>query len=208
VDAQIRTLSGNTRSLDDFCGSFFGGTSGQPELKPFTYDELIHELNRTAAYDWRKFFDDRVYSVAPNAPLGGIDNTGWKLVYTEEPNLVQKDYDETGEELDLRFSLGIQISTENGRIGDVLPGSPAADAEIAPGSKLIAVNGRRWSSEVLQRAINEAATSSEPIRLLVENSEFFHEATLDYSGGERYPHLERVEERTDLLSQILTPRTP
>jgi predicted metalloprotease with PDZ domain len=208
VDAQIRTLSGNTRSLDDFCGSFFGGTSGQPELKPFTYDELIQELNRTAAYDWRKFFDDRVYSVAPNAPLGGIDNTGWKLVYTEEPNLVQKDYDETGEELDLRFSLGIQIATENGRIGDVLPGSPAAAAEIAPGSKLIAVNGRRWSSEVLQRAINEAVTNGEPIRLLVENSEFFREAALEYSGGERYPHLERVEGRTDLLSQILAPRTP
>ncbi|MBW2578284.1 MAG: PDZ domain-containing protein [Deltaproteobacteria bacterium] len=208
VDTQIRSISGNTRSLDDFCGSFFGGASGQPELKPFTYDELIQELNRTAAYDWKKFFDDRIYSVAPNAPLGGIDNAGWKLVYTEEPNLVQKDYDETGEGLDLRFSLGIQISTENGRIGDVLPGSPAAAADIAPGSKLIAVNGRRWSSEILQRAIDEAVTNGEPIRLLVENSEFFREAALEYDGGERYPHLERVEKRTDLLSQILAPRTP
>jgi len=207
VDAQIRSLSGNTRSIDDFCRSFFGGASGQPELKPFTYEQLTQELNRVAAYDWRKFFDERIYAVAPAAPLGGIEKAGWKLVYTKEPNLVQKDHDETKESLDLSFSLGIQVSTEDGRINDVLPGSPAAAAEIAPGSLLIAVNGRRWSSEVLRRAIDEAATNGESIRLLVENAEFFQEAALDYAGGERYPHLERVEGREDLLSQILAPRT-
>jgi predicted metalloprotease with PDZ domain len=208
VDAQIRTLSGNTKSLDDFCAAFFGGASGQPELKPYTYEQLTQALNEVAAYDWRKFFDDRIYAVAPEAPLGGIEGAGWKLVYTEEPNLVQKDYEETGESLDLLFSLGIQISTEDGRIRDVRPGSPAATAEIAPGSKLIAVNGRRWSSEVLHRAIHEAAKDSEPIRLLVENSEFFREVALDYSAGEQYPHLERVAGRTDLLTPILTSRTP
>ncbi|MBW2542863.1 MAG: M61 family peptidase [Deltaproteobacteria bacterium] len=208
VDAQIRNLSGNTRSLDDFCASFFGGASGKPELKSFTYDEVVAALNRTAAYDWKKFFEDRIYAVAPKAPLGGIENAGWKLVYTTEPNLAQEDYDETGEGLDLRFSLGIQISTEDGRIGDVLPDSPAAAADIAPGSVLVAVNGRRWSSDVLRRAIDEAAANGKPIRLLVENSEFFREAALDYTGGQRYPHLERVEERPDLLSQILAPRTP
>ena len=208
ADTRIRALSGNTKSLDDFCAAFFGGASGQPELKPYTYEQLTQALNEIAAYDWRKFFDDRIYAVAPKAPLGGIDDAGWRLVYTGEPNLVQKDYDETGEKLDLLFSLGIQVSTEDGRIRDVLPGSPAATAEIAPGSKLIAVNGRRWSSELLHRAIHEAATGNEPIRLLVENSEFFREVELDYNGGERYPHLERLEERADLLTPILTPRTP
>ena len=208
ADTRIRALSGNTKSLDDFCAAFFGGASGQPELKPYTYEQLTQALNEIAAYDWRKFFDDRIYSVAPDAPLGGIDNAGWRLVYTEEPNLVQNDYDETGESLNLLFSLGIQISTEDGRVRDVLPGSAAATAEIAPGSKLIAVNGRRWSVELLQRAINEAATGTEPIRLLVENSEFFREVELDYNGGERHPHLERVEERADLLTPILAPRTP
>jgi predicted metalloprotease with PDZ domain len=208
ADTRIRALSGNTKSLDDFCAAFFGGASGQLELKPYTYEELTQALNEIAAYDWRKFFDDRIYAVAPDAPLGGIDDAGWRLVYTEEPNLVQTDYEETGDNFDLLFSLGIQISTEDGRIRDVLPGSPAAAAEIAPGSKLIAVNGRRWSSELLQRAIREAATDNEPIRLLVENSEFFREVDLDYGGGERYPHLERVEERPDLLTAILAPRTP
>jgi predicted metalloprotease with PDZ domain len=208
VDTQIRALSGNTKSLDDFCSAFFGGASGKPELHPYTYEQLTRALNEIAAYDWRKFFDDRIYSVAPKAPLGGIEKAGWKLVYTEEPNLVQKDYDETDETLDLSFSLGLALDAEDGRLRDVLPGSPAAASELAPGSKLIAVNGRRWSSELLLRAIHDAATDGEPIRLLVENSEFFREATLDYDGGERYPHLERVDERADLLTPILAPRTP
>jgi predicted metalloprotease with PDZ domain len=208
VDTQIRALSGNTKSLDDFCGAFFGGASGQPELKPYTYEQLTQALNEVAAYDWRKFFDDRIYAVAPDAPLGGINGAGWKLVYTDEPNLVQEDYDEIGKSLDLRFSLGLAIETENGRILDVLPGSAAGATELAPGSKLVAVNGRRWSAELLHRAIHDAATSGEPIRLLVENSEFFREVQVSYNAGERYPHLERVEERADLLTPILAPRTP
>jgi predicted metalloprotease with PDZ domain len=208
VDTQIRALSENTKSLDDFCAAFFGGASGQPELKPYTYEQLTQALNEIAAYDWRKFFDERIYAVAPKAPLGGIDNAGWRLVYTEEPNLVQKDDDKTGETLDLRYSLGLLIGAKKGRLLDVLPGSAAGASELAPGSTLIAVNGRRWSNELLQRAIRDAATSDEPIQLLVENSEFFREVTLDYNGGERYPHLERVEGRADLLTPILTPRTP
>jgi hypothetical protein len=84
----------------------------------------------------------------------------------------------------------------------------SAAATLAPGSKLVAVNGRRWSSELLHRVIHDAAEGNLPIRLLVENSEFFREVALNYSGGERYPHLERVAERADLLTAIFAPRTP
>jgi predicted metalloprotease with PDZ domain len=208
VDTKIRALSENSKSLDDFCAAFFGGASGEIDLRPYTYEQLTQALNEVAAYGWRKFFDDRIYSVAPNAPLGGIEAAGWKLVYTEEPNVVQKDYAEADETLDLRFSLGFTLGTEDGRLLDVLPGSPAAASKLAPGSNLVAVNGRRWSSELLQRAIHDAAKDNEPIRLLVENSEFFREVTLDYDGGERFPHLERIAERADLLTPILAPRVP
>jgi len=207
VDTKIRLLSGNTRSLDDFCRVFFGGPSGHPELRPYTYEQLTAALNEVAPYDWREFFDERIYAVAPRAPLGGIENAGWKLVYTQQPNAAQEDDDEADEVLDLRFSLGLTLDTEHGRLLDVIPGTPAAAVEFAPGSQLVAVNGRRWSKEVLQQAIQDTARN-EPIRLLVENDEFFREAKLDYAGGERYPHLERVEDRADLLTPILTPRTP
>ncbi len=208
VDTQIRTLTGNARSLDDFCRAFFGGASGVPELKPYTLEQLTRALGEVAEHDWREFFHERVYAVAPEAPLGGIEQAGWRLVYTEEPNLSQKDYEETGDALDLRFSLGLSIATETGLLLDVIPGSAAAAAGIAPGSTLIAVNGRRWSSELLDRAIRDAATGEGPIRLLVENSDFFHEVAVDYRGGPRYPHLERVEQRADWLGPILAPRTP
>jgi len=208
VDTQIRALSGNTKSIDDFCRAFFGGASGKPELKPYTLEQLTRALNEVAAYDWQRFFDERVYAVAPKAPLGGIEEAGWQLVYSEEPNRVQEDYEETGKTLDLRFSLGLTIDSESGRLLDVIPGSAAATAEIAPGSNLVAVNGRRWSKALLDRAIREAATGSGPIRLLVENSDFFHDAVLDYRGGPQHPHLERVEPRADLLTTILAPRTP
>ncbi len=212
ADALIRSLSAGSRSLDDFCRAFTAGEDGRPAVKPFTYEQLTQALSGIAPYDWRKFFDQRVYAVRAEAPVAGISKAGWRLVYTEEPNLLQKDDEETSEILDLRFSLGLLIATKkgptHGRVLDVLPGSPAAGPDIPPGSTLVAVNGRRWSPKVLRRAIAEASTSKQPIRLLIDNAEFFREVSVDYRGGERHPHLERVEDRPDLLSGILAARTP
>jgi predicted metalloprotease with PDZ domain len=212
ADTLIRSLTGERKSLDDFCRAFTTGHEGQPVVEPYTYKDVTQQLAKIAAYDWKKFFDERIYTVRPQAPLGGITNGGWQLVYTEEPNLVQKDTDETKKTLDLRFSLGLLIGNEDGaehgRILDVLPGSPAAGPDIAPGAMLVAVNGRRWTPDILRRAIHEAKDSKQPIRLLVENAEFYREVAVDYHGGERYPHLERLAGKTDRLNQILAPRTP
>ncbi|MDH3521002.1 MAG: M61 family peptidase [Myxococcales bacterium] len=212
VDTLIRSLTEDRKSLDDFCRAFTAGDEGRPAVRPFAYAEVTRELGKIAAYDWEKFFADRVYAVRAEAPLAGISNGGWRLVYTETPNLLQKDYEETGDALDLRPSLGLLIGTgdgaENGHVLDVLPGSPAAKPDIAPGATLVAVNGRRWSPDILRRAITEAKDSKQPIRLLVENAEFFREVAVDYHGGERYPHLERLEDEADRLSEILAARTP
>jgi predicted metalloprotease with PDZ domain len=212
VDALIRSLSAGRKSLDDFCRAFTAGEGGRPALKSYTYEQLTQELSEVAPYDWREFFDERVYAVRAEAPVEGISRAGWQLVYSEEPNLMQKDYEETSRFLDLRFSLGLLLGTgegsKHGRVLDVLPGSPAAGPDIPPGSTLVAVNGRRWSPEVLRSAIAEAKTSKQPIRLLVDNAEFFREVSVDYRGGERHPHLERVEGQADLLTEILAARTP
>jgi predicted metalloprotease with PDZ domain len=208
VDSTIRALSDGARSLDDFCAAFFAGAVGEPLLSPYRYEDLLGALQAVAPHDWARFFEERIYAVAPRAPLGGIESAGWRLVYSDKPNLAQADIDENDESIDLRFSLGIVIESESGRLLDVLPGSPAAAAELPPGAELVAVNGRRWSKSILRAALAEAAKSDEPIRLLVANSEFFHEASLRYRGGERHPHLERIAEREDRLSAILAPRTP
>ena len=72
--------------------------------------------------------------------------------------------------------------------------------------KLIGVNGRQWSPEVLRDAVRQAKGSSEPIELLVENANDYRAYRLDYHDGERYPHLEREASQPDLLGQIVRPR--
>ncbi len=163
-------------------------------------------LFEIAPYDWKGFFNTRIYAIQSTAPLNGITNSGWRLVYTEEPNLNQQGRQEINEELNLSYSLGFSVSTKDNRILDVLPGSPAAAGRLPPASTLIAVNGRRWTPEILQQAMADARDTDVPIRLLVENTEFFSEILIDYHGGERHPHLERNDRKRDLLSEILAPR--
>jgi len=73
--------------------------------------------------------------------------------------------------------------------------------------KLLAVNGRRWTSEILREAIRRAKGGKEPIELLIENEEYFHSYRIDYHGGERYPHLVR-NGKPDLLSEIARMKAP
>ena len=69
--------------------------------------------------------------------------------------------------------------------------------------KVIAVNGRRFSAEVLRDAIKSAKNSTATVDMLVENDEYFKTYKLDYHGGEKYPHLVRDESKPDLLSDIM-----
>ena len=72
--------------------------------------------------------------------------------------------------------------------------------------KVIAVNGRRFSGNVLRDALKSGKNSSELLELLVENAEYYKTYKLDYHGGERYPHLVRDSSKPDLLSEIIKPR--
>jgi predicted metalloprotease with PDZ domain len=105
--------------------------------------------------------------------------------------------------MDLTYSLGIVLENSDGRIQDVAMDSPAAKAGIGPGMKLVAVNGRAWNSEVLRDALSAAKTASEPLQLLIENSDFFKTYAVDYHGGNRYPHLVRSDDGPDVLSEII-----
>jgi hypothetical protein len=70
------------------------------------------------------------------------------------------------------------------------------------------VNGQRWNSENLRGAIQRAKGGSAPIELLIENEDFFRTYLVDYHGGERYPHLARIEGTADLLSDIGKMKAP
>jgi hypothetical protein len=57
----------------------------------------------------------------------------------------------------------------------------------------------------LREAVLAGEQTKEPIKLLLKRGDEFVTASLDYHGGMRYPHLERVEATPDRLGAILAP---
>ena len=206
ADTIIRKQTNGKRSLDDFCRKFYGGENTGPKVVPYTFDDVVAGMNEVAPYDWRAFFTERLKSHGPGAPLGGLENSGWKLVFNETPNESEHIVEVANQEVDLQFSLGFMVHGPGGedgdRILDVIPGSPASNAGLAPGMRLVAVNGRKWSPDILRDAIKRAKNSKDPIELLAENGDFYQTYRIDYHGGERNPHLEPVSGKTDVLTEI------
>jgi predicted metalloprotease with PDZ domain len=206
ADTIIRKESNGKKSLDDFCRKFDGGESGPPKVVPYTFPDVVAAMNEVTAYDWSSFFKERLTTHGPGAPLGGLVNSGWKLVFTETMNEHQRSEEIVSLEVDVQYSLGFEVHATGGeesdRILDVIPGSPADKAGLAPGMHLLAVNGRRWTPELLRDAIKRAKSNKESIELLAENNDYFQTYRVEYHGGEKYPHLEAISGKTDVLSEI------
>ncbi len=207
ADVRIRQQTHGQKSLDDFCKAFHGAPSGPPKVVPYSYDDVVKALNEVAPGDWNAFFQQRIYDIAPRAPLGGIENGGWSLVYTNEVPALLKTREGQRKFTDMSYSIGLSLGAD-GQINDVLSGTPADAAGIGSGMKLVAVNGRAWSADILRTAVKTAATNSAPIELLVENGDYYQTSRLDYHGGEKYPVLERDAAKPDLLDEIIKPLTP
>ena len=176
-------------------------------VKPYTFDDVVSTMNRVAPYDWRTFFTTRLNSTDAHAPLGGITNGGWRLIYNDVESDYQKALEEADKSIDLSYSLGLKIG-EEGAITDVVPGTPAYASDIGPGMKIISVNGRAYSSEALHEAVTSAKNSTRLIELTLRNGASVKGFEINYHGGERYPHLERESSRPDLLAQIIKPVVP
>jgi len=205
ADVLIRTRSNGKLSLDDFCKRFHGGQDTAPLVKPYTFDDVVNTLNEVTPYDWRTFLNTRVNEVAPHAPLAGITNGGWKLVYTDKPNTEVRIADHLRKSVDLSYSVGMLLK-EDGSVMDVNPDLAAFKAGIAPGMKIISVNGRTWSIDVVHEAIGSSRTSTRPIEFVVENGSFQETYKVNYHGGERYPHLEHDNTKPDVLSNVIKSR--
>lgn len=206
ADTLIREKTGGKKSLDDFCKAFYGGSDGPPEVKPYTFEDIVSALNGVVEYDWKAFLDRRLNTAGAEVPLDGITRGGWKVVYRDKPGDLVKARDEEDKKIDLRGSLGV-IVKDDGPIADVIPGGLADKAGIGPGMKLLAVNGRRLTGDRLKHAVAATKSGETKIALLLENGDYFHTATLEYSGGHRYPHLERVSGTPDRLSEIFRAKT-
>jgi predicted metalloprotease with PDZ domain len=205
ADVIIRRQSGGKLSLDDFCRKFHGGPDTGPLVKTYTFDDIVRTLNDVTPYDWRTFLNERVNLINSRAPLGGITNGGWNLVYNEKPNEEVRFAEQQRKFLNLSYSIGLVVNAE-GSVLDVTPELPAAKAGLTPGMKIVGVNGRAWSGESLHEALAATRNGSAPIDLRVDNGSFQEDYKLVYRGGERYPHLERDVAKPDLLGEIVRPR--
>jgi len=208
VNTTIHQLTHGQKSLDDFCRVFHGGPNNGPELKPYTFDELVSTLNQIAPYDWAKFFHDRLTSTSPDAPVGGIEAGGWKVEFTDKPPRGEGQGGGGGGGGfgggNTLYSIGLAIS-QSGDVSDSIHDGPAYRAGITPGMTVVAVNGRKYTAELLRQAIDDAAKGTAPIELLVLNDDYYRTCSVDYHGGEKYPHLVRDESKPDLLDDIIKP---
>jgi len=201
ADTIIRQQTHGTKSMDDFCHLFHGGQSGPPEVKTYTFDDVVNTLNQITPYDWRGFWSERLTNHGPGAPLTGIEASGWKLVYDDHRSELER-AEEGNEGADASYSIGL-LFRKDGRIVDTIEGMPAAKAGIGPGMKVIAVNGKRFSADTFREALRTGKTTPAPLELLIENGEYFHTFKLDYHDGEKYPHLVRGDSKPDELSEII-----
>jgi len=202
VDVVIRQQTKDKKSIDDFCKLFHGGQGGVPALKTYTFDDIVNALNQIAPYDWRGFWTERLTNHGPGAPLGGVEGSGWKLVYDETPSDFERSAERAENLVDEAFSVGLVLK-DDGEVSDTIEGMTAAKAGMGPGVKVVAVNGRKFSADVLHDAIKTAKSSSDPIELLVENTDYYKTFKLDYHEGEKHPHLVRDESKPDLLGEII-----
>ena len=211
ADTLIRKLTNNQKSLDDFLKVFLGlnGDTG-PEIVTYNREELIKDLNEVVPYDWAKFLHDRVDLLNPRADLAGIEQGGYRLVYHDKPAKSERMMASAGGPrrggLECWYSLGLRISSE-GVISDVRWNGPADKARLAPGYKVLAVNGHIFSNDALKDAIKTAKGATEPIHLIIQADTFVSTFDIDYHEGERYPALERIEGAPAYLDNITTPRT-
>jgi len=211
ADTLIRKLTGNKKSLDDFEKIFLGkGGDTGPEIVTYNREELIKDLSEVVPYDWTKFLHEHIDLINVRADVTGIEQGGYRLVYHEKPNksermMVSASGPRRGG-LDVWYSLGARISGE-GMISDVRWNGPSDKARLAPGYKILAVNGHIFSSEALKDAIDAAKGATEPIHLIVQEDTFVSPFDIDYHDGERYPVLERIEGTPAYLDDITAPRT-
>ena len=211
ADQIIRSGTGGKKGLDDFARAFFshpGGPQSGTNVRHLTYtfDDIVAALNSIYPYDWAEFLRSRIDASGRKAPLAGIEQAGYRLVWKQKPNSYDQARMDKDGTLSLYHSLGLKLN----RDGAVLAtrwGSPAFDAGIVTGAQIVAVNTFAFSPEILKQAITGAKGKREPVQLLIRRADRYLTVPVRYNGGLRWPWLEpsgRGEQEP--LDRLLSPR--
>ena len=205
ADAKIRELTGGERSLDDFCHSFFAVDDPESEFKPYTRQDVIDELNKVAEYDWATFIADRIDTIGSD-PLLLATDLGYSVEYASEPPMGPDG--SPMNVLDARDSIGLRVR-DDGTIRDVLLGSIADGAGLAPGMTILGVGWSGWtptfSKEAFEKALQMTPNTGE-LDLIVRSGSLILVKTISYDKGPRYMTFVRQDEAPDVIGAIVMPR--
>ena len=91
-------------------------------------------------------------------------------------------------------------------IDEVLYEGPSYNAGLGPGMKITQVGAQPFTLAALNDAV--AASTASPVQLTVVNGSETGTYSVDYHGGAKYPHLQKVQNHADVLDEILHPLAP
>jgi predicted metalloprotease with PDZ domain len=201
IDGILRERSGGRHGMDDFAARLFA-VNGK-ELKRYTADDIGKGLSALAPFDWASYLRQRVHGNSDAGLLDGLERAGYRLVYTVAPSrYVERALQGQGVP-DFSYSLGLGVNGK-GVVREVGWDSPAFKAGLAPGARIVEVEGAPFSMERLAAATSARRPAG--ILLDVESDGKVRSVRLQYDGGMRYPALERIHGRPDRLQQLLSPR--
>jgi len=203
ADMLIRTQTRGRKSLDDFALAFFGGHPGDWGEITYDFGDVVETLNTVYPHDWATFLRERVYAANAPAPTRGIELGGYRLVYKEEPNAYDAALMKEGA-LRLEHSLGMTLG-KDGTVGSTIWDGTAFKAGIVNGAQIVAVNGEEYSAKLMKRAITDAKESG-TIELLVKRGGRYTAVPIAYSGGLRWPWIEKAVKGKAPIDALLEPR--
>jgi predicted metalloprotease with PDZ domain len=206
VDSRIREATADQENLDTFCREFFG--TGDPDAHSLSYEkeDIVDLLTDLVDFNWDSLFTVRLEGLSGDLDPSGLAQAGYRFGYTsEKPEALS--HSETRHKTRYFYeSLGFAVSIENGSLQQIVPGSPADEAGVYTGQKIIGVNGKTYTIERLEQAIEDTRRSGQ-VELLLQHGELLDSYTIEYSDGPRYFILEPIEGRTQWLDEILKPVT-
>jgi len=206
ADAIIQRETNRAKSLDDFAKLFFGMNDRDWGVLTYKRQDIVAALNAVVPYDWATFLQDRIDRTTSEVTKAGFTLGGYRLSYGVLPNKAIAAVEAADNLVDQSFGPGLIVAND-GTVQSVIWESPAFKAGMTVGSKILSVNDMDFTPQRFRDAIAGTLTNKKPVSLIVKQDKRYRTIPLAYSGGLRYPRLEKIGEGPNSLDRLLTGRT-
>ena len=205
IDQMLRSETNGRRSLDDFARLFFGGEDGDFGEVTYTFEDIVGTLDEIHPHDWATLLRARLDTTGGGAPMRGAELGGYRLGWSNEPGDVMKASQTAGEYPTSPGRGGLTVG-KTGEITGVIWDSPAYDAGLTVGTRIVAVNSYAFSRDLLRDAVAAAVGGQSAIEPSLKDGSRYRTATLAWTGGLRYPRLEMDGQRDGGTHRLIAPR--